>query len=318
MGPTGVGKHTIVRRFLDRRAAAEEVPPDWCYVHNFQLPHKPHAVRFPAGQAQKFGQEMERLVEDLRAAIPTAFESDEYRARHHEIDAEFNDRQAKAFEEVRDRAAKKDVALIQTPSGHARPTAERLYNKRCILRARRARHLRWRCALPGSIRKKYDGGRRYSFDQKGVHFIGLVNVANIQEGGLGTLGQEQLDWLEKDVKSLSASTPIVLFAHIPLWAVYPQWGWGTDDAERALSFVKRFGSVTVLNGHIHQVMQKVEGNITFHTARGTAFPLPTPGSGPKPLPVVVDATQLKKMLGLTSVSYTETNHTLAVIDSTLG
>jgi 3',5'-cyclic AMP phosphodiesterase CpdA len=117
----------------------------------------------------------------------------------------------------------------------------------------------------------------YSFDQKGIHFIGLVNVAKIQEGGLGTLGQEQLDWLEKDVKSLSPSTPIVLFAHIPLWAVYPQWGWGTDDAERALSFVKRFGSVTVLNGHIHQVMQKVEGNITFHTARGTAFPLPTPG-----------------------------------------
>jgi 3',5'-cyclic AMP phosphodiesterase CpdA len=166
--------------------------------------------------------------------------------------------------------------------------------------------------------KKTIGAGWYSFDQKGVHFIGLVNVANIQEGGVGTLGQEQLDWLEKDVKSLSASTPIVLFAHIPLWAVYPQWGWGTDDAERALSFLKRFGSVTVLNGHIRQIMQKVEGNITFHTARGPAFPLPTPGSVPKPVPVVVEATQLKKMLGLTSVNYTETNHTLAVIDSTLG
>ena len=143
------------------------------------------------------------------------------------------------------------------------------------------------------------------------------NVANIQEGGLGTLGQEQLDLLEKDVKGISPSTPVVLFAHIPLWAVYPQWG-GTDDAERALSFVKRFGSVTVLNGHIHQFMQKVDGNITFHTAMGTAFPLPTPGSAPKPLPVVVDAPRLKKMLGLTSVNYTETNHTLAVVDSTLG
>jgi 3',5'-cyclic-AMP phosphodiesterase len=161
------------------------------------------------------------------------------------------------------------------------------------------------------------GAGWHSFDQKGVHFIGLVNVANIQEGGLGTLGQEQLDWLEKDVKGLSTSTPIVVFAHIPLWAVYPQWGWGTDDAERALSFVKRFGSVTVLNGHIHQVMQKVEGNITFHTARGTAFPLPAPGSAPKPMPVVVEASQLKKMLGLTSVKYTETNHPLAVVDSTL-
>jgi len=165
--------------------------------------------------------------------------------------------------------------------------------------------------------KNTTGAGWHSFDQKGVHFIGLVNVANIQEGGLGTLGQEQLDWLEKDVKSLSPSTPIVLFAHIPLWAVYPQWGWGTDDGERALSFVKRFGSVTVLNGHIHQVMQKVEGNITFHTARGTAFPLPTPGSAPKPIPVVVEVTQLKKMLGLTTVNYTETNHSLTVVDSTL-
>jgi Icc protein len=170
----------------------------------------------------------------------------------------------------------------------------------------------------GRFGKNALGSGWYSFDQKGVHFIGLVNVANIQEGGLGTLGQEQLDWLEKDVKGLSASTPIVLFAHIPLWAVYPKWGWGTDDAERALSFLRRFGSVTVLNGHIHQVMQKVEGNITFHTAMGTAFPLPLPGSVPKPLPVVVEAAQLKKMLGLASVNYTETNHTLAVVDSTLG
>src|SRR4029077_4959858 len=97
----------------------------------------------------------------------------------------------------------------------------------------------------------------------------------------------------------------------------PRWGWGTDDAERALSFVKRFGSVTVLNGHIHQVMQKAEGNTTFHTARGTAFPLPTPGSAPKPMPVVVEASQLKKMIGLTSVKYTEKKHPLAVVDSTL-
>jgi 3',5'-cyclic-AMP phosphodiesterase len=165
--------------------------------------------------------------------------------------------------------------------------------------------------------QKTQGAGWYSFDQKGVHFIGLVNVANIQEGGLGVLGDEQLTWLTKDVQGLSNSTPIVVFAHIPLWAVYPQWGWGTGDAEKALALLKRFGSVTVLNGHIHQVMQKVEGNITFHTARGMAFPLPTPGSAPKPLPVVVDATQLKGMLGLTSVQYVETNHSLAIVDSTL-
>ncbi|MBV8397743.1 MAG: metallophosphoesterase, partial [Acetobacteraceae bacterium] len=94
--------------------------------------------------------------------------------------------------------------------------------------------------------KNTAGSGWYSFDQKGVHFIGLVNVANIQEGGLGTLGQAQLEWLEKDLKGLSASTPVVLFAHIPLWAVYPEWGWGTEDAERALGLVRRFGSVTVL------------------------------------------------------------------------
>jgi 3',5'-cyclic AMP phosphodiesterase CpdA len=117
----------------------------------------------------------------------------------------------------------------------------------------------------------------YGFDKNGVHFIGLVNVMNLKAGGLGTLGSEQLEWLEKDVKHLKHSTPIVVFAHIPLWTVYPQWGWGTDDSAQALSYLKKFGSVTVLNGHIHQTMQKVEGNITFHTAFSTAFPQPAPG-----------------------------------------
>src|SRR6202167_4441073 len=117
-----------------------------------------------------------------------------------------------------------------------------------------------------------------SFDHKGVHFVGLVNVANLKAGGMGSLGHEQLEWLEDDLKGRSASTPIVLFAHIPLWTIYPDWGWGTDDSEQALSYVKRFGSVTVLNGHIHQIMQKVEGKVSFHTAMSTAFPQPAPGS----------------------------------------
>ena len=123
-----------------------------------------------------------------------------------------------------------------------------------------------------ALRQGRKGDGWYSFDQNGVHFIGLVNVMNLKAGGLGTLGAEQLEWLEKDVSRLKSSTPIVVFAHIPLWAVYPQWGWGTDDSEQALSYLKRFGSVTVLNGHIHQTMQKVEGNVTFHTAMSTAFP----------------------------------------------
>src|SRR5437667_11233780 len=129
------------------------------------------------------------------------------------------------------------------------------------------------------------GSGWYSFKKNGVHFIGLVNVLNLEAGGLGQLGDEQLEWLEDDVKGLSAETPIVVFAHIPLWAVYPKWGWGTDNSERALGYLKRFGSVTVLNGHIHQVLQKVEGNVTFHTAISTASPQPEPGKGPTSRPV---------------------------------
>lgn len=165
--------------------------------------------------------------------------------------------------------------------------------------------------------KDTKGDGWYSFDFNGVHFVGLVNVVNTAEGGLGVLGNEQLDWLEKDLKGLTASTPIVVFAHIPLWAVYPQWGWGTRDSEQALSYLKRFGSVSVLNGHIHQTLQKVEGNITFHTATSTAFPQPQPGSAAAAGPMKVPADQLGKLLGITSVSYVEHNHTLAITDSPL-
>ncbi|HEU5167169.1 MAG TPA: metallophosphoesterase [Chitinophagaceae bacterium] len=165
--------------------------------------------------------------------------------------------------------------------------------------------------------KDTKGDGWYSFDYNGVHFIGLVNVINTAEGGLGVLGSEQLGWLEKDLKSLSSSTPIVVFAHIPLWAVYPQWGWGTRDSEQALSYLKRFGSVSVLNGHIHQTLQKVEGNITFHTATSTAFPQPQPGAAPAAGPMKVPAEQLRSLLGVTSVNYVEHNHTLAVTDTPL-
>jgi 3',5'-cyclic AMP phosphodiesterase CpdA len=165
--------------------------------------------------------------------------------------------------------------------------------------------------------KKSPGKGWYSFEKKGVHFVGLNNVLNIREGGLGVIGAEQLEWLKKDLESLSSSTPVVVFAHIPLWAVYPQWGWGTDDAEQALGFLKRFGSVTVLNGHIHQIVKKVEGNITFHTAMSTAFPQPAPGTAPKPGPMKVEADRLSSVLGITDVNYVEGKHTLAVVDSTL-
>jgi Icc protein len=161
------------------------------------------------------------------------------------------------------------------------------------------------------------GSGYYSFDQKGVHFIGLNNVKDIKEGGLGVLGGEQLAWLKDDLSGRSSSTPIVVFAHVPLWAVYPKWGWGTEDGEQALGYLKRFGSVTVLNGHIHQTVQKIEGNITFHTAMSTAFPQPQPGAAPKPGPMKVPAEKLRSVLGVTSVNYIEGKSPLAVIDTPL-
>jgi Icc protein len=158
----------------------------------------------------------------------------------------------------------------------------------------------------------------YSFAKQGVHFIGLVNVVNLKAGGLGNLGGEQLAWLEADVKHLKSSTPIVVFAHIPLWSVYPEWGWGTDDSAQALSYLKKFGSVSVLNGHIHQIMQKVEGNVTFHTAASTAFPQPRPGEADSPGPMKVPAEQLHSLLGITDVNFVRGQHALAIVDSQLG
>jgi 3',5'-cyclic-AMP phosphodiesterase len=165
--------------------------------------------------------------------------------------------------------------------------------------------------------KGTSGAGWHSFDKKGVHFIGLVNVLNLKAGGLGTLGSEQLEWIEKDVRHLKHSTPIVVFAHIPLWSVYPEWGWGTEDSAQALAYLKKFGSVTVLNGHIHQTMQKVEGSVTFHTAASTAFPQPQPGAADSPGPMKVPAERLKSILGITDVTYLRGKHPLAVVDSSL-
>ena len=165
--------------------------------------------------------------------------------------------------------------------------------------------------------KNTKGTGWYSFDQNGIHFIGLNNVMNLKAGGMGMLGPEQLAWLADDVKGLSASTPIVVFAHIPLWTISKDWGWGTEDSEQALSMLKRFGSVTVLNGHIHQLMQKTEGNVAFHTARSTAFPQPEPGTAPSPGPMVVPAEKLRSVLGIRTVVYTQGQKLLAVTDQPL-
>jgi hypothetical protein len=161
------------------------------------------------------------------------------------------------------------------------------------------------------------GAGWYSFDHAGVHFVGLVNVVELHAGGLGHLGSDQLTWLARDLDGRPASTPIVVFAHIPLWTVYPDWGWGTEDGAQALALLRRFGSVTVLNGHIHQIIRKVEGHMTFHTARSTAFPQPEPGRASSPGPMTVPTDRLRHMLGLTTVAVAFNEGPLAIADQAL-
>ncbi len=163
--------------------------------------------------------------------------------------------------------------------------------------------------------KGASGAGWYSFNHKGVHFVGLNNVVQLE--GLGKIGPEQLAWLRKDLSPFSSSTPVVVFAHIPLWSVYPEWGWGTSDSEQALALLKRFGSVTVLNGHIHQIMQKIEGSVAFHTALSTAFPQPAPGSAPSAGPMKVPAEKLQQALGICRVTFVPGKERLAVIDQPL-
>ncbi len=186
--------------------------------------------------------------------------------------------------------------------------------------------------VPGEHDTSFDGGKLYlqrygksldangtgwySFNHRDVHFVGLNNSAILD--GMGKLGAEQLTWLEADLKAQPASRPVVVFAHIPLWSVYPEWGWATKDSEQALSYLRKFGSVTVLNGHIHQVMQKTEGSVAFHTAMSTAFPQPAPGTAKFPGPMKVEDARLKTVLGITDVQAVRKQHTLAVVDSTLG
>jgi 3',5'-cyclic AMP phosphodiesterase CpdA len=159
------------------------------------------------------------------------------------------------------------------------------------------------------------GNGWYSYNHRGVHFVGLNNC--VQVDAMGNLGAEQLAWLKADLAGLTASTPIVVSAHIPLWMVYEKWGWGTADGAQALALLKRFGSVTVLNGHIHQVVQKVEGNVAFHTAMATAFPQPAPGTAPNPGPMAVSAGKLQSVLGITKVQVVRGHSHLAVVDHSL-
>jgi 3',5'-cyclic AMP phosphodiesterase CpdA len=159
------------------------------------------------------------------------------------------------------------------------------------------------------------GNGWYSMDVKGVHVIALVNSLNLEK--LGHLGQDQIDWVTKDLAGLSADTPIVVFSHIPLFAMYPDWGWGTDDAEQVIGLMRRFSSVTALNGHVHQVFSKTDGNVTFHSATTTAYPLPHPGDGPAPTPQTLPAGKLKSALGIREVTFKSGGHGPAVVDQPL-
>ena len=166
--------------------------------------------------------------------------------------------------------------------------------------------------------ERQQAGGWYSFDHRGVHFVGLINVFNLKADGLGSLGAEQLAWLKRDLARLSAETPLVVFAHMPLWPLYPAWGWGTDDSVEAMGYLRRFGSVSVLNGHIHQIQQKVEGSITFHTARSTAYPQPAPGAGPAPGPLQgVTPDRLRSYLGIRSVRHVQGKDALAVTEEAM-
>jgi 3',5'-cyclic AMP phosphodiesterase CpdA len=157
----------------------------------------------------------------------------------------------------------------------------------------------------------------YSFDIAGVHVIALVNTLSFSSLGGGHLGTDQLEFVEKDVAGLSSDTPIIVFSHIPLFAMYPAWGWGTDDAAQALSYLKRFSSVTCLNGHVHQLFSKTEGNVTFYSGTTTAYPLPHPGDGPAPQPVKLPAGKLHDALGIREVTYTKGQQALALKEQTL-
>jgi 3',5'-cyclic-AMP phosphodiesterase len=214
-------------------------------------------------------------------------------------------------------------ASLERPGVRRRRSGDEGTEAEGVCHTRRARCCR-RGQWQGVSRPLWQGHQRkgwYSFDQGGAHFIALINVFNFEPGfksaGLAKLGNEQLEWMERDVKGLSASTPIVGLAHLPLWTVYEEWGWGTEDAPRALGYLKRFGSVTVLNGHIHQIQQKVEGNVSLHTARPTAFPQPAPGSAPAPGPMKVPAEELHSVLGVRTVNYVPGKSQLALVETPL-
>jgi hypothetical protein len=149
----------------------------------------------------------------------------------------------------------------------------------------------------GAAYRERFGETHWSFDHKGIHFVGLDNVSDPE----GALGEAQLGWLEKDLERLSRSQPIVVFAHRPLFDLYPSWDWTTRDGARAISILSAHENVTVFYGHIHQEHHHTTGSIAHHSARSLIFPLPTPGSAPKRAPLPWDPASPAHGLGYRGV-----------------
>ncbi len=145
----------------------------------------------------------------------------------------------------------------------------------------------------GAAYQELFGATHYAFDHKGVHFIALDNVSDPN----GLIGDDQLQWLRADLGKLDKAQPIVVFAHRPLFDLYPAWDWATKDGAKAIDILTPYQNVTVFYGHIHQENHRMTGKIAHHAAESLIFPFPAAGSQPKRLPVAWDPAHPFKGLG---------------------
>jgi plastocyanin/predicted phosphodiesterase len=149
----------------------------------------------------------------------------------------------------------------------------------------------------GAAYREQFGETHYAFDHKGIHFVALDNVSDPK----AALGDAQLAWLEKDLERIPRDTPIVVFAHRPLFDLYPAWDWSTSDGAKAVAILSEYPNVTVFYGHIHQEHHQMTGRIAHHSARSLIFPLPAPGSAPKRAPLPWDPASPTHGIGFRSV-----------------
>jgi 3',5'-cyclic AMP phosphodiesterase CpdA len=150
----------------------------------------------------------------------------------------------------------------------------------------------------GAAYQEFFGKTNYTFDHKGVHFIALDNVSD----PAAAIGDQQLQWLQADLKQLDKAQPIAVLTHRPLFDLYPQWDWATKDSAAAMEMLKPYENVTVFYGHIHQEHHQMTGHIAHHAAKSLIFPLPAPGSQPKRAPLAWDTAHPFQGLGWRAVT----------------